>query len=306
VNKSLNKLSIRDKSILLAMILCLLTYVGYHFLWLPVNEKTQEKTQQEMELKAKTYNGEPLKEQVVTLQSQDMKLSETLEQHKLLQGNKSLNKEDFLTFLTDECTKNNTELIKFNDLDTIEEDGTWKVQFDFELRGLLPALNNICQAIDQINIRYSVGGFSLRQNDEREYLARFFDNSTRLEWYKDVAPEPEKNREQEDNHTEVFEMPPKMPIIQSPSEAEYLPSEEIPEPTQEPLPELDDEELDSLAEQMSFPNTGYKVMFLTNRENTNSHSHSSVMLLNITLEFTMYTNPKDFAKSFLDPSEPEV
>jgi hypothetical protein len=278
-------------------------------MWLPLNTKIQTKTHQETELKGKVQDGEPLKNQVASLQSEDTKLTEILEQNKLLHGDKALNKEDFLTFLTDECIQNNTDLIKFNDLGTTEDLGKWKAQFDFELRGTLSALNNVCQAIDKIDIRYSIGGFSLRQNGEHEYLSRYFDNNTRLEWYKDDVTELEEPTTQE-NNSEHFEIPPETPVVPSLPEIEspaILPPvetpEQLPQPSQPSTDETITDRLDSLLKQTSTGYGPYGIMFLTNVQSVYPKLATSLygenMLLNITIEFTMYANPKDFTNSFL-------
>ena len=314
----MNKLTIRDKCILLIMILCLSTYAGYHFLWTPVNTQIESKAQQELELKGKVGDGTPLKNQITDLQTQDKELTENIDQHKLLQGSKALNKEDFLTFLTDECAKSHAELVKFNDLGTKEDSGTWKAQFDFELRGSLSSLNSVCQAIDKINIHYSIGGFSLRQNNTHDYLTRFFDNSTRLEWYKDDTPKPEQSPKSDIMNPEMPEMPLTTPAPVIPLPETVPPVVQSPIQTPEPMPlpspaPKDDsitDRLDGLLKQTGSGNVKYKIVFLTNTENEapriDTTPSGDVMLLSITVEFIMYSNPKDLPNSFLEIAESEV
>jgi len=318
----LNKLTVRDKCILLMMILSLVSYGGYRFLWLSVNAEIQSKTQQEQQLKGKVGDGAPLKKQITELQAQEKELTENIEQHKLLQGGKSLNKEDFLTFLTDECAKNYAELVKFNDLRMKEDGGTWKAQYDFELRGSLSALNSVCQSIDKIDIRYSVGGFSLRQNDTHNYLTRFFDDGTRLEWYKDDTPKPTESPSPDAKAPEAAENPITMPspapsvpeavppVIQPPAQTPAQTPEPTPEPSPEPKDDSITDRLDSLLQQTSTGNVRYRVMFLTNTGNPSVNfdtgASGDVMLLSITVEFIMYSNPADLSNSFLSASQSEV
>lgn len=311
----MNRIKIRDKCILLTVLLCLLAYAGYNYILLPVNSQTHSKTQQAAELKDKVQDGRPLKNQIKQLQSDDAKLTEIIEQNKHITGNKSLNKEDFLTFLTNECTRGNAELIKFSDLGINESGDKWKAQFDFELRGTLEALNNVCQAIDKIGISYSVGGFSLRQNNKNDYLSRYFDNNTKLEWYRYDEPELEELTNQEDSS--YLEIAPEMPPIPAYPEKEHPeilppaePIEPMPQPSPEPKDETISDRLDSLLNQINTSYVPYNIMFLIDQIGFQPKlvtiDSEEVMLLNITIEFTMYANPKDFQSSFLLATEAEV
>lgn len=316
----MNKLSIRDKCILLILMLGIITYLGYSFLWIPTNAKIAELRVQEQDLKSKIGDQTPLEKKIKELESENAKLASNIDSYRETQGGKSLNKEDFLVYLGQKCGENNTELIKFNNLGAFDEgNGVWKMQFDFELRGTLSGINKVCEAIDNIGIRYCVGGMSLRQNDNFSYLTRFFDGISKLEWYKDETSEKEEPSENEIKPEDDFVFPDEFYNIPSELPQEVTPTPELPQmptpepqpqqpPTPEPTPEPKDENitdrLNKLLEQTAASNGNYKITLLTNDgDYSEGLSTSDIMRLSITVQFIMYSNPNDLSNSFLYDGE---
>lgn len=316
----MNKLSIRDKCILLALMLGIVTYLGYNFLWIPTNAKIAELRLQEQDLKGKIGDQTPLEKKIKELESENSKLASNIDSYRETQGGKSLNKEDFLVYLGQKCGENNTELIKFNNLGATDEgNGVWKTQFDFELRGTLSGINKVCEAIDNIGIRYSVGGMSLRQNDNFSYLTRFFDGISKLEWYKDETPEKEEapadETMPEDNFVfpdEFYNVPNQQPqeaapipeIPQTPTPTPEPQQPQTPEPTPEPKDENITDRLNKLLELSAVSNGKYKITLLTNNSTySEGLSSSDVMRLSITVQFIMYSDPNDLSNSFLYDKE---
>jgi len=302
----MNIITLRDKVILLAVALAIAVYGGYNLLWLPANENIAKLTQQEAELKSQIGDQTLLSDKIKSLENENNSLVKNITDFKSTQSTKTLDKQDFLVFLGNECDGNSVELIKFNDLSCSEQaDGVWKAQFDFELRGTLMGLNNVCMGIENTGVKYSVGGMSLRQNSNFAYLTRFFDSISKLEWYKDETPSPENIPEEivgEPNEVapSISENPlfvPVQPQIEMP-QTNQVPTPEI-SPTPKPKDENITDRLDKLLE-LTANKLNYRVMLLTNTNNFESSNTVEQMRLNITVEFIMYGNPKNSLNSFLN------
>jgi hypothetical protein len=192
-------------------------------------------------------------------------------------------------------------MVRFNDLGCIRDaDDVWKVRLDFELRGSLNSLNQVCKAIDDINIRYSVGGLSLRKNDNQAYLSRFFDDISRLEWYKDEAIDKVEAPENTPSETEQPDYPIPDTNTITPKAEPLLPAP-IPDPTPHPAPpspeprdESITDRLDRLLEQIHH-SKGYKAVLLTSNPEYGLYfggsSTTEQMRLNITVQFVMHAAP---------------
>ncbi len=305
----MTKLSIRDKCILLGLLFVLITYSGYKYLWIPVNAKIIKLNEQENELKGKIGDQVQLDNQIKELELKNIKHIKEIEEFKQAKGGVSLNKEDFLLFLGEKCSERSVELIKFNDLGTKEdESGAWKVQMDFELRGTLEDLNGICESIDNIGIKYSVGGMSLRKDENFSYLARFFDDTSKLGWYKDETENAEgenaeeeisedKTIEYEPIYSEQLEVKPIIPDVSSPQLAPRIEKEAVQEkenPELTPAPPNKESITDRLNRLLELSNrtNAYNSILLSNIDSQEK------MRLNITIQFTVYKNPKDIINSF--------
>ena len=317
----MKKISVRERFILCALALCLGSYLGYTCLWQPARAELSVLSEQERALKATIGDQTPLDAKLSELELQNRELQNSIEAHKALQGKKTLNKEDFLVYLGRQCNENKVNLIQFSDLGTQEENNVWQVQMHFELRGTLPRLNRICESIQSIGIRYSVGGLTLRQDKESEYLRRYFDSVSKLEWYQYEPPEEKEEEEEtrkEATHDPTATPEPAVPFqipqftappaVSAPPTA--LPTATAtpmssPEPTIEPTYEPEEkaaDQPDQLLEQTSVGNRAYWVMPLSNTAKPADFSND-VMRLDITIQFTVYHDPQDDSNSFLNQQE---
>jgi hypothetical protein len=281
-------------------------------MYLPTNSNISALNEQIEALKGQIGDTTPLDEKIELLNSQKANVSKRISEIKEIEKGKSLNKQEFLMFLGKECNSNLVELINFNDLgETQTANEIWKVQFDFELRGNMANLNKVCEDLNNIGVKYSVGGLSLRQNENYPYLIRFFDDISKLEWYKDsvLASEEEKTDEIIDDTKEILpdnfdnRLPPKE-VLDPPSPPQE--NIQIPEPTQTPFPETTPhpksdtikERLDELLELTAYSDS-YSVNSLTSKKQytfkllANNKEYSDTMRLNITIEFVMYSDPKN-------------
>lgn len=291
----MSKLSLRDKIILLVVAVALVIYGGYNFLYTPTNASIDSLNEQITTLKGQIGDTTPLDAKLKEFETQSSDVLKKINEIKSSEGTKSLNKQDFLVFLGNECSKNSVELVKFNDFGVKEEtNGVWKMQLDFELRGSMTNLNKICENINKIGVKYSVGGMSLRQNNNYPYLARFFDDISKLEWYKDPTEPKTEDKILEELPPLINEFPPKIDFpqfippdtpIEMPIPTPVPTPDVLPTPTPEQKDENITDRIDKLLELTSHtPN--YRVMLLNNND------ISDIMRLNITVEFIMYADPK--------------
>lgn len=311
----MRKLSIRERCIILLIVFAMAGYAGYQYLWIPAQEKTKHLKTQVEELRKTLGDQGLLESQITEKRNECAALEETIAALRTEQSGNNVNKEDFLVYLGRMCNENGVEVIHFNDLGTVEEDGVWKFRTDFELRGTMPALNMICEAIEKMNVRYSVGGMSLRQDEDNPYLTRFFDGISKLEWYtpaeqeeQEAEPTASPHKEQEVQITPFPEVDlsefdeivhptpePDKAVIQEEAPPEDTLATPTPEPEQtpEPEPETLTGRLDALLEQTSFkPNTIHPQLL------TNKAARGKYMRLNVTIQFTSYVDPQDTAYSF--------
>ena len=317
----MKKISVRDRFILCALALCLGSYLGYTCLWQPARAELSILSEQERALKATIGDQTSLETKLSELELQNRELQNSIEAYKAAQGKKTLNKENFLVYLGEQCNKNRVNLIQFRDLGTQEENSVWQVRIHFELRGTLSQLNRICEAIQNIGVRYSVGGLTLRQDKESEYLKRYFDSISKLEWYQ-YEP-PEKKEEEEETRKEATHAPtatpePAVPFqipqftappaVSDPPTAlptATAPPMSSPEPTMEPTQKPEEKTVDQpdqLLEQTSAVNSAYQLILLSNTAKPADFS-KNVMRLDITVQFTVYHDPQDDSNSFLHQQE---
>lgn len=291
------KMTIRDRIIVLCLLLGIGLYGGYKLLWLPAGRSIAELEQKKTGVMGLAADISPVLKQTEALQNEEKDLQNAVSDVKGT-GGMTVTKEDFLLTLGESTVKNNVKLIGFNDLGLQEKDGIYKAIFDFELQGTANNINSILNSIDNIGVRYSVGSMSYRQVAEFDYLKRFFDGITGLPWYK----EPEKKEEETKiddvlpPRDEFFGEPiPSIPDLAIPEEPARTPTpEQTPLPPEESKPTQPsedksiDERLDSLLQQTgSFGN--YKIMLLTN--NTENFDVGSEMRLAVTVCFIMFEKP---------------
>lgn len=187
------KLTVRDKVIVLILLLSMVIYGGYQMLWLPLGTKISELETSKSQIQGLTADITPLLKQSETLSAEKNRLEKSVDDIKVTKS-KILTKEEFLLYLGKYATSNGVKLLTFNDFGTEEKGGIYKAKFDFELQGSAANINGILSAVDQMDVKYSVASLSYRQAKDYGYLKRFFDSVTKLPWYK----EAEKTEEQQE------------------------------------------------------------------------------------------------------------
>lgn len=293
------KLTLRDKAILSVLILAAFVYAGYNYLYIPATRDLGGLHEQIEELSGKDFTH--LDGKLETLEAENTDGLKVIGEIKTAETDNSFDSQMFLIFLSSVCDKNGINLVKFNELGQNEQEGIWKQRYDFELCGSVGSINQVVGSIDGLKVKYSINSMSFRQNNNYTFLERLFDGISKLEWYTDPIPEPEETEEVEEP-TGVEELPELQKLIPPPPAAPTItpipPSpaapattpEITPTPEAEKLPEPEQRKDDSetnlpLAALSSF-NFAPRVMFVTEYES------SDVFRLCITIEFTMYSDPK--------------
>ena len=188
------KLTVRDKVIVLFLLLAMVIYGGYQILWLPLGTKISELETTKSQIEGLTADITPLLKQSKTLLAEQSRLEKSVDDIKSTQA-KTLTKEEFLLYLGKSATANSVKLLTFNDFGLEEKGGIYKAEFDFEIQGSAANINSILSAIDQMDVKYSVSSLSYRQAKDYDYLKRFFDSVTKLPWYQ-VAEKTEEQQEE--------------------------------------------------------------------------------------------------------------
>lgn len=302
-------LSFRDKCILLFLAFTVCVYGGYKMVWLPTSEKVAELEQKKITVEGLAGDISPLLEQSEKLKKEEKDLKASVENVKNFSGGLTTTNEEFLVFLGSSSEKNNVAVTGFNDLGTTSDNGIYRTVFDFELKGSSVDINKVLEDINNIGIKCSFGSVSYRQNENFDYLKRFFDDLSELPWYQ----EPKEEEQPKDN----VEIPPDEPKADVPPPEIMHPIPEnptpvIPNPTPVPTPEDKEpktleERLEDLLEQTAYPsNKPYKVMFLTNTEQNGNleYKRGQDMRLAVTVCFVMYNEPS-LENSFLLKTERE-
>lgn len=186
-------LSDRDKA-LLAIILVVAILSGVWYLAItPIREATAAVNNEIATVEGKVDNIDSLNQRISNLTTSDMKLSEKLKAQ-ATSNSRTINKQEFVLFLTNKCKDNQVELTRFDDLGTVNDGkGVWRSTYDFQVRASHADILKICSEIDALGIDYNVTSISLRQNLQLSWTERASDNSTRLPWYIDS----EKSKEEE-------------------------------------------------------------------------------------------------------------
>jgi hypothetical protein len=324
-------LTVRDRYIILALIVILTCYGVYKMVWLPTNSQIANLKVEKTEAEALAGDISPLLEKSKELEQMKKELSLRTDEIKQTVSKMTATKEEFLVFLGNSSVENKVQVISFDDLGTTSEDGIFKAMFDFELRGSSEGIVNVINDINSMGVQCSFGSISYRQNEEYVYLKRFFDDITSLPWYE----EPEKTEEEDDgkNEEDIEEkeehipeetIDPSLPTIISPPDSAVIPDtpklpEQTPPPvTEETLPPNEEpksleDRLDDLLSQTSYKasTAGYKVVFLTNTQTNNLDimdngsfvsSNNNEMRLAVTVCLVMFNEPS-FETSILNENE---
>lgn len=298
------KLGVRDRIIITVLGLLAVLYCAYNFLIVPTEVKISKLHEEKVQVEGLSADITPIMEQVEKLQNREKELAESVDNIKTLDGGATAVNEEFLVFLGDSAKKNNVSVIGYNDLGTDEMNGVYTSTYDFELRGNTQDINKVLEDIDGIGIKCSYGSISLRQNENTEYLKRFFDNFTDLPWYKepeeekDVQTEPPEEKPPAETVEPVYPSAPSVPSIILPEEPVTPAVPDVPEKT-EPAPDEKTEKkdesindrLDKLLEQTA-ASGNYKIIFLAGTENgAVQYKQSQMMRLAVTVKLIMFREP---------------
>ena len=298
------KLGVRDRIIITIFGLIALIYCAYNFVIVPTSGKVSKLHEEKVQVEGLSADITPIMEQVEKLQSKEKELAESVDNIKTLDGGATAVNEEFLVFLGDSAKKNNVSVIGYNDLGTDEANGVYTSTYDFELRGNTQDINKVLEDIDGIGIKCSYGSVSLRQNENTEYLKRFFDNFTDLPWYKepeeekDVQPETPEVKPPAETVEPVYPAAPYVPSVILPEEPVAPAVPDVPEKT-EPAPnektdkkdESINDRLNRLLEQTA-ANGNYEIIFLAGTENgTVQYKQSQMMRLAVTVKLIMFREP---------------
>ena len=174
--------TLRDKFILLFLAFLLTIYGGYKAMWIPTNTTIAELEKQKENVKGQAGDIKPLLEKSEALKNREKALRSSVNNIKELSGGLTMTNEEFLVFLGKTTEKNNVQVSGFNDLGVVNTDGIYRSIFDFEVKGNSVDINKVLEDINNIGIKCSYGSVSYRQNEQYDYLKRFFDDLSDLPW----------------------------------------------------------------------------------------------------------------------------
>lgn len=294
-------LTLRDKCILIILAFALCLYGGYKALWIPAQERIALLEENKSGVEGKAGDVAPLREQTEKLQEEEKELEDSVSNIKKLSGGFTMTNEEFLVFLGKSAKENNVAVSGFNDLGMTKTDGIYRAVFDFELKGNSADINNVLEDIGNIGIKCSYGSLTYRQDEEYDYLKRFFDGFTELPWYTEPN---EEDKEEDAIPDEAYEpeivieqtIPDYVPVLpETPYAAPEVTVPEEPKQT-EPVPEENkpktiEDRLNELLKQTAAKDTQYKVVWLANTEPI--YKEGQKMRLSVTVCFVMYTEPSD-------------
>lgn len=302
------KLSIRDKVILIILAAAVTGFCEYKFICVPLSHIASEKQEEHNNAKAMLSDITPLVKETESLKEKEASLSRRTEKIRNEAAGATVTNEEFLVYLGNSVALNDVCVTGFNHLETKEENRTYKMILDFEMKGNSNNINCVLTDLDNMGIKYSVGSFSYRQNEEYNYLKRFYDDLTDLPWYK----EPESI---EDNTDIIDEIPSyeddnylynepfyfddnndmNYDVPYSP-EPETVVPEDTPKTDEETEPQLEepksiDERLNELLEPMVYMNNGYNTVYLDNKTDY-LYNKGQEMRLSVTVCLIMFKEPK--------------
>lgn len=298
-------ITFRDKIILIILGFALGIYAGYQTLWVPSSARIAELEKDKQSIEGLAGDLEPLFKETERLKEAEKEAMESVNNIKKLSGGLTATKEEFLVFLGESAEVNNVTVSGFNELGTKVKDGIYRTSFDFELKGNSVDINKVLEDINNIGIKCSFGSVSYRQNEDYDYLKRFFDDLTELPWFKEKEDEPSKQEEQDESVKEESSLPeperiPQVPLPEKQEIIEDKPAE--PEPGKKPVPIED--RLNNLLEQTSHGYMLYKPVLLNSDGElpVTEYKKGQQMKLNVTVCLIMYNEPS-FETSFLTKTE---
>lgn len=201
----MEKMSSRDKVLVAILIAVGLVYVIWTYVITPINTSVAATKEETANVLAQIQDKTSLQAEIDRLTTTEKKLDAQLSSDDK-KNNLTINKQEFVMFLTGKCKDNNIEIVRLDDLGTkSQENGTWKSRYDFELRGTHSDLLRICDEIDSLGVDYNVTSMSLRQNLTLPWTTRQSDGSTKLPWFIDSQKSSEQQEAQDKAQQEAVD-----------------------------------------------------------------------------------------------------
>ena len=324
-------LTTRDKVIICVLAFAICIYGAYKLVWIPTGTQIAQLEEKKVSVEGLAGDISPLLEKSDKLKKEERELKESVENIKKLSGGMTTTNEEFLVFLGNSAKENGVNVTGFDDLGTTNDGGIYKAVFDFELKGKSSDINMVLEDIHNIGIKCSFGSVSYRQNEQHDYLKRFFDDLSELPWYQEPeeeekTPEPEKIPDEglnellpEPEISDAPDTPALMPVptpdmqtppptstpVPEPDIPEQSPSE--PETSEEDPPKTIEDRLNDLLENTASFKKPYEIVFLTNKQGESdvSYKEGQDMRLAVTVCFIMYQEPS-MSTSFLSQMESDA
>lgn len=320
------KIKFRDKVIAVLLLTVFVIYAVFNYVVFPANKEVDKLKEKKEKVEAKQSDIEPLLKETEEKLLQKDKVYEKYDLIKFAEASKTATSEEFLVYIGQSAETNNVKVTGFSDLGNSFEDGIYRACYDIELSGTPFAITHVIQDLDKMGIECSVGSVSFRQDKEYDYLKRFFDTETNLNWYT----EPEEEEEPENKEDALAQQPTEQqPIPQAPAEPINPPQTESVKPKPEknetihknekveaetvepggqqgiviPDDESIEDRLDELLKLSSF-NPYYRIMPLTNTTVITENPYTNEMRLSFTVCLIMFNEPSP-ETSFISPPESE-
>ncbi len=334
------KLTVRDKIIVLVLALCGVIYCFYNYVFVPLEGRVGELNKAKAEVEGFASDITPLLEQSKTLETDRNRLRISVDNVRTLASGYTATNEEFLLFLGEKTEANKVAVTGFNELGIENKSGVYKTYFDFELRGNTVDINKVLEDIENMGIKYSIGSVSFRQDETYDYLKRFYDDMTTLQWYKEPEEDEEEAKAQsKEPAKEQAEEPPKTSTYTEPNRGTSSGGDTItvPEqapvqtpvlnPTPTPTPESEKPEekpdenindrLDDLLKETAYSsqkysfnylvnqNKGYSISFLANDKQVEYKSGQD-MRLAVTVCLIMFNEPSSETSFYNSAAKGEV
>ena len=130
----MTSLTQRDKYLLVGILVVAIIVGMFYFVVTPIQNATATTNEEIAALEGKVGQLDSLNDKAAKLTAQDQKLTNSINE-KNITSFKTINKQEFIVFLTNKCKDNGVELTEFEDLGTTRlNNGTWKSMYDFQIR----------------------------------------------------------------------------------------------------------------------------------------------------------------------------
>ena len=160
------------------------------------------------DLKTKIANTETQLQDKKTLQAQEQALKDknkaTIAEISKMQTEfkdyDAKTSEEILAAFGNSSKNNGLKIVSFSDNGTTTTGQSWCSSYGIEVRGDLTGLRQFVNSLDDLNIRYSIGGVSLTEDTVSipypavsDYTYRYFNDITNLSWYAENDTEKKQD-----------------------------------------------------------------------------------------------------------------